>query len=132
MSYVRSLTWSSGCPVPWSGIIYAILKVGTMGNIHVNVLSIWTSGSGGRCGLKKTFTDTRCTTDEDSAQVSPPPPPPKKKPKKRRTKNCPQRLSAALSRIRENQLDTCMLCKSKIASFTLCLRGNISYKFVAC
>ena len=125
MSYVRSLTWSSGCPVPWSGIIYAILKVGIMGKFHVNLLLIWTSGSGGRCGSKKTFSDTRCTTNEDSAQVSPP----KNNEEK---KNSPQRLSAALSIIRENLLDTCMLCKSKIASFTLCLQGNISYKFVVC
>ena len=34
--------------------------------------------------------------------------------------------------IRDNLLDTCMLCKSKIVSFTLCLQGNISYKFVVC
>ena len=36
MSYIRFLIWSSSCPVPWSGIIYAILKEGIMGNIHVN------------------------------------------------------------------------------------------------
>ena len=52
--------------------------------------------------------------------------------KRRKKKNSPQRLLVALSRIRESQLDTCMLCKSKIASFTFCLQGNISYNFVVC
>ena len=36
MSYIRFLIWSSSCPIPWSRIIYAILKEGIMGNIHVN------------------------------------------------------------------------------------------------
>ena len=31
----------------WSGTIYAILKEGLMGNIHVKLYKIWTSGSGG-------------------------------------------------------------------------------------
>ena len=31
----------------WSGIIYATLKEGIMGNIHVELYEIWTSGSGG-------------------------------------------------------------------------------------
>ena len=31
----------------WSGTIYAILKEGIMGNIHVKLYEIWTSGSGG-------------------------------------------------------------------------------------
>ena len=34
-------------PVRWSKIIYAILKRGTMGNFHVKLYDIWTSGSGG-------------------------------------------------------------------------------------
>ena len=39
---------SSGSPpVQWSGTIYAILKEGIMGNIHVKLYEIWTSGSGG-------------------------------------------------------------------------------------
>ena len=33
--------------VQWSGTIYAILKEGIMGNIHVKFYEIWTSGSGG-------------------------------------------------------------------------------------
>ena len=36
MSFKRFLNWSSGHPpVRWSGTIYAILKEGIMGNIHV-------------------------------------------------------------------------------------------------
>ena len=36
MSFKRSLIWSSGGPpVWWSVTIYAILKEGIMGNIHV-------------------------------------------------------------------------------------------------
>ena len=31
----------------WSKIIYAILKEGIMGNFHVELYGIWTSGSGG-------------------------------------------------------------------------------------
>ena len=42
------LILSSGNPfVLWSGILYAILKVGIMGNIHVKLYEIRTSGSGG-------------------------------------------------------------------------------------
>ena len=42
------LIWSSGGPaVLWSGPIYAILKEGIMGNIHVKLYEIRTSGSGG-------------------------------------------------------------------------------------
>ena len=41
------LIWSSGGPsVWWSLTIYAILKEGIMGNIHVKLNEIWTSGSG--------------------------------------------------------------------------------------
>ena len=48
MSFKRFLIWSSGGPpVWWSGAIYAILKNGIMGNIHVKLYEIWTSGSGG-------------------------------------------------------------------------------------
>ena len=38
---------SGGPPVQWSRTIYAILKEGIMGNIHVKLYEIWTSGSGG-------------------------------------------------------------------------------------
>ena len=39
----RFLVWSSGgLPVWWSGTIYAILKEGIMGNIHVKLYEIWT------------------------------------------------------------------------------------------
>ena len=31
----------------WSGTIYAILKEGIMGIIHVKLYEIWTSGPGG-------------------------------------------------------------------------------------
>ena len=38
--------WSSGGPpVQKSGTINAILKEGIMGNIHVKLYQIWTSGS---------------------------------------------------------------------------------------
>ena len=48
MSFKRFLIWSSsGPPVRWSGIIYAILKEGIMRNIHVKLYEIWTSCSGG-------------------------------------------------------------------------------------
>ena len=47
MSFKRFLIWSS-CrpPVSWSGTIYAILKEGIMGNFHVKLNEIGTSGSG--------------------------------------------------------------------------------------
>ena len=48
MSFERFLIWSSGSPfVQWSRTIYALLKEGIMGNIHVKLHEIWTSGSGG-------------------------------------------------------------------------------------
>ena len=48
MLFKRFLIWSSGDPpVQWSGTIYAILKEGIMGTIHVKSYDIWTSGSGG-------------------------------------------------------------------------------------
>ena len=41
----RFLIWSSGGPpVQWSGTIYAILKEGIIGIIHVKLFEIWTSG----------------------------------------------------------------------------------------
>ena len=41
------LILSSSSPlVQWSGTIYAILKEGIMGNIHVKLYEIWTNGSG--------------------------------------------------------------------------------------
>ena len=48
MSFIRFLIWSSGDPpVKSSGTIYAILKEGIMGNIHVKLYEIRSSGSGG-------------------------------------------------------------------------------------
>ena len=48
MSFKRLLIWSSGGPpVYWGGTIEAILKEDTMGNIHLKLYEIWTSGSGG-------------------------------------------------------------------------------------
>ena len=46
MSFKRFLIWTSGGPrVQWSETIYAILKEGIMGNIHVKLYEIWSSGS---------------------------------------------------------------------------------------
>ena len=48
MLFIRFLIWSSGSPlVWWSQTIYAILKEGIMGNIHVKLYGIRTSGSEG-------------------------------------------------------------------------------------
>ena len=48
ISFKIFLIWSSGgSPVQWSETIYAILKEGIMGYIHVKFYEIWTSGSGG-------------------------------------------------------------------------------------
>ena len=56
MSFKRFLIWSSGGPrVQWSGTIYAILKEGTMGNIHVKLYEIRTSGSGGDVVSRKSL-----------------------------------------------------------------------------
>ena len=45
MSFKRFLIWSYGDPpVLWSGTIYEILKEGIIGNIHVKLYEIWTSG----------------------------------------------------------------------------------------
>ena len=41
MLFKRFLIWSSGNPpVRWSGTIYAMLKEGIMGNIHVKLYGI--------------------------------------------------------------------------------------------
>ena len=48
MSFKIFLIWSSGGPpVQWSRTIYTILKEGIMGNSHVKLYEIITSGSGG-------------------------------------------------------------------------------------
>ena len=48
MLSLRFLNWSFGNPpVRWRETIYAILKEGIMGNLHVKLYEIWTSGSGG-------------------------------------------------------------------------------------
>ena len=48
MSYKIFLIWSSGGPpVRWSEIYFAISKEGIMGNIHVKLYEIRTSGSVG-------------------------------------------------------------------------------------
>ena len=48
MSFKRFLIWSSGGPpVRWSRTINAILKEGILGNIHVKLYEIRSSGSGG-------------------------------------------------------------------------------------
>ena len=48
MSIKRFLIWGSGDPpVQWSGTFYAILIEGFVGNIHVKLYEIRTSGSGG-------------------------------------------------------------------------------------
>ena len=47
MWFKRFLIWSSGGPsVPWSETIYAILKEGIKGNIHVRLNEIRTNGLG--------------------------------------------------------------------------------------
>ena len=46
MSFKRFLIWGYGSPPVWCNrTIYAILKEGIMGNIHVKLYGIWTSGS---------------------------------------------------------------------------------------
>ena len=47
MLFKTFLIWrSGGPPVRGSGTIYAILKEGIIGNIHVKLYEIWTSGLG--------------------------------------------------------------------------------------
>ena len=71
MSFKRFLIWSSGGPpVQLSGTIYMILKKGIIGNIHVNLDEIWTSGSGDVIERKslQTITEGRRTkTDHNSS-----------------------------------------------------------------
>ena len=44
----KNIIWTSGGPVVrWSGTICAIMKEGIMGNIHVKLCEILTSGSEG-------------------------------------------------------------------------------------
>ena len=47
MLFKRFIWSDGGHPVRWSGSIYAILKEGIIGKIHVKLIEIWTSGSGG-------------------------------------------------------------------------------------
>ena len=53
------LIWSSKGPaVRWSKTIYAILKEGIIGNIHVKLYEIRTSGSGGDIVLRNNLRKT--------------------------------------------------------------------------
>ena len=55
---------SGGPPVVWRGTICAILKEGIVGNFHVKLYEIWTSGSGGDVVFfKKKLTDDGRTMD---------------------------------------------------------------------
>ena len=68
MSFKRFRIWSSNGPrVQWSGTIYAILKEGIMGNIHVKLYKICTTGSGEDVVLRKSLrtTDNERGTTED-------------------------------------------------------------------
>ena len=48
MSFKRFLIWSSGSPPgQWSRTFNTLLKEDIMGNIHVKLYEMWTSGSGG-------------------------------------------------------------------------------------
>ena len=69
MLFKRFLIWSSGGPpVQWSGNNYAILKQGIMGNIHVKLYEIWTSGSGGNVVSRKNLRTTDWTkTDHNNS-----------------------------------------------------------------
>ena len=56
MSFERFLIWNSGSPPFWrSRTIYAILKEVIMGNIHVKLYGIWTSGSEGDVVIQRYF-----------------------------------------------------------------------------
>ena len=64
MSLKRFLISSSGHPpVQWSGTIYALLKEGIMGNIHVKLYEIRTSGSGVNVLLRKSLRTDRQMDD---------------------------------------------------------------------
>ena len=66
MSFKIFLIWTSGDPpVQWSVTIYAILKEGNMGNIHVKLYVIRT-----RCRLKKKFTDGRMDDGRRSITIA--------------------------------------------------------------
>ena len=59
MSFKRFLIKRSGGPcVQRSGNIYAILVEGIIGNIHVKLFYIWTSGSGGDVIYRKSLRTT--------------------------------------------------------------------------
>ena len=71
MSLKIFLIWCFGDPrVQWRGTIYAILKEGIKGIIHVKLFEIWTGESGGDVVERKILrtTDTRRTPDEDRSQ----------------------------------------------------------------
>ena len=73
MSFERFLIWSPDCIPPrvrLSGTIYAILKEGIIGNIHVMLYEIWSSGSEGEVSLKKKFTHDGRATDKGRSQGS--------------------------------------------------------------
>ena len=60
---------SGGPPAQRSGSICAILVQGNMGNIHVKLFEIWTSGSGGDILNDYAWMrDRRRTTDKDRSQ----------------------------------------------------------------
>ena len=72
MSSYICLVCSSGGPcVQWSKTIYAILKEGIMGNIHVKLYEICTSGVGNVCKEKFREDERRMhdgTPDKDRLQ----------------------------------------------------------------
>ena len=69
MLFKTFLIWSSGShPVRLSGTICAILKEGIMGNIHVMLYEIWTSGLGDVVYKKKSLRTDGRTADEDISQ----------------------------------------------------------------
>ena len=59
MLFKRFLIWSSGGPPVQN--IYANLKEGIIGTIHVKLVEIWTGGSGKDVIIKKKFTHNGCT-----------------------------------------------------------------------
>ena len=73
MLFKRFLIWSSGgLSIQWSGTIYVVLKEGIMGNIHVKLYEIWTSGSGDVIERKslRTTDGRRTKTDDTSSHSS--------------------------------------------------------------
>ena len=64
MSFKIYLIWSSGKPSDqWNGTIYAILKEGIIGNIHVKLYEIRSSGSGGDVVKRKSLRTHARTKD---------------------------------------------------------------------